>query len=672
MAIYQSMMIMKGSLLDVESPIPVLRDLEEHKTLEVNNMPDELSDSIGHYCGYRVLPYKMQNHYTRSKDDVSLKTIILENNHIKATFLPEYGGRLYSLFNKDLDRELLSVNPVFQPANLGLRNAWFSGGIEWNMAHFGHSYLTCDLVHFGMCLNEEGEEVLRLYEYERTKKLYYQIDFYLPEDADYLVSYTKIFNINKEASPLYYWSNTAVSELNNARVFSSTEDVIYIKPYCNEKGEMINTFSYGQVPYLEGIDGDVSYPRNFDRSNEYFYQTKEDTVYPFEAVGYDDGSLFFECSTNVLRYRKMFCWGKHEGGTKWQEYLSEPNIDKYVEIQAGIFPSQLHSQPLEAGSSVGFMQIFGGEKIEDPKNLYQDLKQSTKYVGDIIFEKISPKTLEILENKMILNSEIELLKILHHGKGWGSLESRRLEVEGKEFNIKSMRFDKESLTEEQDLFLNVLLNEDKIKYDLKNKAVSYMVDLAWEKYLITTSKNTLLNKELINLQLALMYSENNQNEKAIDIMNSAMDESYSSLYCMTLAALYKKLKMNEQAYEYYKLAYDKLPLMSVAYYKEDFLHEYLTFLFEYEKYEEAWKVYASLDFELTEELRIDGAKIAYELKKYEYVTSCFDLELERIREGNNTLVELWFKMKALELNTTDIESVRNNYTPPSNIDFRMV
>ncbi|MBI9013240.1 MAG: DUF5107 domain-containing protein [Clostridiales bacterium] len=672
MGIYQSKMIMKGSLLDVESPIPVLRDLEEHRTLEVYNMPDELADSIGHYCGYRVLPYKMQNHYTRSKNDISLKTIILENNHIKATFLPEYGGRLYSLFNKDLNRELLSVNPVFQPANLGLRNAWFSGGIEWNMAHFGHSYLTCDLVHFGMCLNEDGEEVLRLYEYERTKKLYYQVDFYLPDDADYLVTYTKIFNINKEASPLYYWSNTAVSELNNARVFSSTEDVIYIKPYCNEKGEMINTFSYGQVPYLEGIEGDVSYPRNFDRSNEHFYQTKEDTVYPWEAVGYDDGFVFFECSTHVLRYRKMFCWGKHNGGTKWQDYLSEPDKDKYVEIQAGIFPSQLHSQPLDAESSVGFMQIFGGNQVKNPSNLYQDLDQSSHYVSRVIFDKLSSNTLKVLENKMIVQSDHELLEILHHGKGWGSLESIRLEVEGEEFNIKSMRFEQESLTEEQDFFLNILHNDDKKAYNLNNTPLSYMVDLNWEKYLVNSSMNGFGNKEMISLHLALMYSENNQNDKAIDIMISEVEESYSSLYFMTLAALYKKLQMNEQAYEYYKLAYDKLSLMSVAYYKEDFLHDYLNFLFEEAKYEEAWEVFESIDFKLTEELQIEGAKIAYELKKYGYVTTCFDMELERIREGNNTLVELWFKMKALELNTTDLKYVRNNFTPPGNIDFRML
>ena len=42
-----------------------------------------------------------------------------------------------------LPRELLFNNPIYQPANLALRNAWLAGGIEWNVGQFGHSFLTC-------------------------------------------------------------------------------------------------------------------------------------------------------------------------------------------------------------------------------------------------------------------------------------------------------------------------------------------------------------------------------------------------------------------------------------------------------------------------------------------------------------------------------------------------
>ena len=49
--------------------------------------------------------------------------LVLENDKLIATFLPEQGGRLWSLKNKATGKEVLYKNPVFQPANLGIRNA---------------------------------------------------------------------------------------------------------------------------------------------------------------------------------------------------------------------------------------------------------------------------------------------------------------------------------------------------------------------------------------------------------------------------------------------------------------------------------------------------------------------------------------------------------------------
>ena len=63
---------------------------------------------------------------------------ILENDILRATFLLGFGGRLWSLFHKPAGRELLTVNPTIQFANLALRNAWFSGGVEWNIGTIGH------------------------------------------------------------------------------------------------------------------------------------------------------------------------------------------------------------------------------------------------------------------------------------------------------------------------------------------------------------------------------------------------------------------------------------------------------------------------------------------------------------------------------------------------------
>lgn len=97
---------------------------------------------------------------TDRREPVTLKTIELENDCLKAVFLAEYGMRLYSLYDKVLGRELLFRNPVFQMANLALRDAWFSGGIEWNFGQMGHAFTTCSPVYAAVCREPSGEEFL--------------------------------------------------------------------------------------------------------------------------------------------------------------------------------------------------------------------------------------------------------------------------------------------------------------------------------------------------------------------------------------------------------------------------------------------------------------------------------------------------------------------------------
>ena len=152
---------------------------------------------------------------------MTFQTIVLENKYLRATFLPEYGGRLYSLYDKRLCRDLLCVNPVFQPANIAVRNAWFSGGVEWNLGQFGHSEYTCAPVYFARCKNEQGYEFLRMYEYERIKGFYLAIDFHLPPGEQQLFFHVSIYT-PQQSHLFYWWTNIAIEQEKEVRVFSGT------------------------------------------------------------------------------------------------------------------------------------------------------------------------------------------------------------------------------------------------------------------------------------------------------------------------------------------------------------------------------------------------------------------------------------------------------------------
>ena len=90
------------------------------------------------------------------------------------------GGKLWSLYDKVAGRELLFANPVARPAYLAVRNAWCSGGVEWNCGICGHTPLTCDTLFTATLTGDQGEPILRMYEYERIRGVVYQMDFSRP------------------------------------------------------------------------------------------------------------------------------------------------------------------------------------------------------------------------------------------------------------------------------------------------------------------------------------------------------------------------------------------------------------------------------------------------------------------------------------------------------------
>ena len=98
------------------NPLPPLRVAEELHATEEAGLPQHMLDSLAFGHPATILPYMVQDGYGRERRPRDFTTAILENEFLRATFLLEVGGRLWSLVHKPSGRELLDVNPVFQPA----------------------------------------------------------------------------------------------------------------------------------------------------------------------------------------------------------------------------------------------------------------------------------------------------------------------------------------------------------------------------------------------------------------------------------------------------------------------------------------------------------------------------------------------------------------------------
>ncbi|MCX7708970.1 MAG: DUF5107 domain-containing protein [Clostridia bacterium] len=65
--------------------------------------------------------------------NTKFKTKVLESKYLKATLLPEYGGRMLSIIYKPTGRELLYQNPVGTPYGMGENNFYYN----WLMVYGG-------------------------------------------------------------------------------------------------------------------------------------------------------------------------------------------------------------------------------------------------------------------------------------------------------------------------------------------------------------------------------------------------------------------------------------------------------------------------------------------------------------------------------------------------------
>jgi len=680
MKAYLSDIRIYGARITGENPLPVFRDCQRHKPSRGNGtLREEEEKFLGKSTGFRVLPYRTIDKYNRSKSQIYLKTAVLENDKLTAVFLPEQGGRLWSLKRKDTGREILYTNPVFQPANLGICNAWFSGGVEWNCSQYGHAVYSSSPVFFAKVKTESGEEFLRMYEFERMKRLFIQIDFYLPDEADTIYAHVTLYNQDDRQHSTYWWSNIAVKATERLRVFSGTEDVIYLDPdSISDNKNPVRVFGRAKLPILPTLPGkDSTYPANSTYSNEFFFQNREDTSACFSAAVYESGQIFFEASTLPLRFRKMFCWGTHEGGQRWCEYLANKEEGNYVELQAGLAPTQLNAIYIPAGTSWSFTQAIGEMNVSDPSPAYgEDYFLSRKFVDQAVRNVMPVKKLETLDEVFRQQAAFPVDEILSYGGGWGALE----ELRGGSIPA-SMLFPEHTLTEEQEAWIQLLQQGYIAEADAGKAPPSWMVDGHFQPLLEKSLDRPGGDHYLSRLHLGVMLYELGQREEAVEQWEKSVELHPSPFALRNLA--YEARQTGDTGYA--------ISLMKEAVALEDFSidkafsEELMDLLLADGEYEQAWEFYLGLP----EELRVQDwlsvqagvANVELEYPDWRFIEELFVREIACIREGDNTLTDLFARyhvrkiLSDLNCNMTIQEAeqyVKKNCIPPRHIDFRMV
>lgn len=678
-----------GAPLEGVNPLPKFRTRKPNEIKTDENFPDFLK--VDGAFQTKVLPYLTQDRYSRRRDKLKLKSVVLENDYLSARFLPELGGRLHSLYDKVLKRELLFTNPVIQPGNLAIRNAWLSGGIEWNIGTFGHTYTTCDNVYSAILQDGEGNDFLRIYEFERNKSIFWQVDFHLPDTSRELICHVRMVNPFDKATTTYWWSNIAVPTDTKTRVLASNKKVIsFFKGECK----------YETLPFIDAVPGiDVTYPENAPRAFDYFIQKDKEGESTWEAAAYDGGELFFERSTAPLYYKKLFVWGNHRAGRHWQEFLSDGvGTGYYAELQAGIAPSQLHDKPFPAHSKYEWTQCFGGMKLDGDKLFDDDYNAAVGYTDSAISDRVSELDINELNIKYTITADIPVKadQLYNAGTGFGALEIKRMAKDGDGTAPASMYFPEELIGEGEKTWLELLENGT-ITDDVKKLPVSYMVSEKWLPRIKASAEQGDSALAYLHLGVAayeyqrtdvtLTQAYNEEEDRAqIAFARDALEKSAK---LTASVSAYRNLAVIAELYDDYAKAekyYDMAMALPEAF--DDFAlsSEYLIYLLKREKYDKLWETYTKLpeSVKSVDRVKISAAAAAVKLSNFEYMEKFFSEEHYDIREGEVTLTDMWFEFcarkMAKERGIVDltpekldelIDEAWEKCPPDYSIDFRM-
>jgi tetratricopeptide (TPR) repeat protein len=398
------------------NPLPPLRLLGDlHDDIDCTGLDEEMAGNIRYGNVPSVLPYRLQDDYARELVPQATTAAILENRYLRAVVLLELGGRLWSLEDKVGGRELLYNDGRIQLGNLGLRNAWFPGGVEWNLGTTGHTALTCTPVHAASLELPDGAPGLRIYEWERMRDLVYQVDFRLAPRSRHLVVDIKVTNPNAEAVPAYWWSNIAVASAVGTRVVTPSRSAF----------EFTYARRLRRVPVPGSGRPDLTYPQAAPRTADYFFELDPGRLPWIAAVG-AAGVGLLHVSSRRLRGRKLFTWGNAPGGRRWQEFLTG-STDSYFEIQGGLTRTQLEHVPLGPGASWSWSEVYGPVSVP-AHAVHGDWGTAVECLESAIAEAGIHSMLDERAGARRGRQGTPL----HAGSGWGALESLRREVSREE------------------------------------------------------------------------------------------------------------------------------------------------------------------------------------------------------------------------------------------------
>ncbi|WP_155286840.1 DUF5107 domain-containing protein [Lacticaseibacillus zhaodongensis] len=281
----------------------------------------------------KVYPFPVTEHVLDVKHDQEYHAIIMENQYLRVTFLPELGGRIQRMLDKTNNYDFVYYNHVIKPALVGLSGPWISGGIEfnWPQHHRPDTFLP---INFYSEDHDDGSKTLWMSDTDRMYGTRILVGFTMFPDKAYLKIDETFTNPTDLPQTFLWWANPAVPVNDNTQsIFPPDVHAVFDHGKRAVSTFPIATGEYYKVDYSSGVD--ISRYKNVPVPTSYMAAHSN-----YDFLGnydYKKGAgLLHVADHHTSPGKKQWTWGNGDFGQSWDHQLTD-NDGPYIELMVGTF-----------------------------------------------------------------------------------------------------------------------------------------------------------------------------------------------------------------------------------------------------------------------------------------------------------------------------------------------
>jgi len=315
----------------------------EEEILEHNQLPLDPYPPFGLLTGYITYPFQFYGSKYFQIDKKKIKILVAENEYLKIGMAPEYGGRLWFIYDKIRQKEVIHRNyKTAKFYNSGMGYQYLGGGLELNIPN-AHSQTNARSRECIMKENEDGSVSLIMSNTEKIGRLHWSVTFTLFPGEARIRQDVRVSNETHLEERYLYWANCGIPVNGNTEFIYPENSGALHGEYENEVSWPI--YANKDISILKNIDEAVGFYMLNAREGYMGYYNHDEN---FGLVHYAD--------VNDLPGKKYWSWGWHV--TALEKRYTHADDVNYGEIQSGRIVIQEKFDKVAPMSSIEFTHYW--------------------------------------------------------------------------------------------------------------------------------------------------------------------------------------------------------------------------------------------------------------------------------------------------------------------------